>query len=186
MNQTTILIVDDDPSINELLQSVMQEEGWKTNSAVDGDQAIKSFHENLPDLVILDIMMPGIDGVEVCRHIADTSSVPIIMLSALSALDDKVRCLDVGADDYITKPFQTRELIARVKAALRRHHQENGVPGQNLFTSGDLEIDFGARSVKVRGAEVRLTHHEYCLLEELALNPGKALTYEHLLLLEFG
>ena len=126
MHQTTVLVVDDNPSIIELLKSILETEGWKTTSAIDGGKAIKSFYENLPDLVILDINMPGIDGIEVCRHIADSSpSVPIVMLSALSDSANKVRCLGLGANDSITKPFQPEELIARLKAQLRHSQQKS-------------------------------------------------------------
>ena len=182
MHQTTILVVDDDPSINKLLKTILETEGWKTISAIDGDNAIKSFYENLPDLVILDIMMPGTDGIEVCRHIANASpSVPIVMLSALSDSGNKVRCLGMGAYDYITKPFQTEELIARLKALLWHHQQRYGIQERNLFTFDDLEIDFDAQRVRIQGNEVRLPPTEYHLLEELTQNVGKALTYRYLL-----
>ena len=182
MHQTTVLVVDDDPSINDLLKTILEAEGWKTISAIDGDKAIKSFHENLPDIIILDINMPGIDGIEVCRHIANTSpSVPIVMLSALSDLANKVRCLGLGANDYITKPFQPEELIARLKAQLRHHHKENSIQERNLYTSDAFEIDFGTQRVRIQGNEVRLPPTEYRLLEELTKNVGKPLTYKYLL-----
>jgi len=181
MNQkTTILVVDDDPSIIELVQTSLEEEDWNMCSALNGDEALKTIHENLPDLVILDIMMPGIDGTEVCRHINSTSSVPVVMLTAQADLDTKVRCLEMGADDYITKPFQPEELIARVKAVLRRQ-QKNPVSTRTPFISEGLEIDFIAKSVRIQSREVRLTPTEYNLLEELVLNAGKTLTYKYLL-----
>ena len=180
MHRTSILVVDDDPSINEILQRTLEGEGWKTFSAFNGDEAIKSIHKNAPDLVILDIMMPGIDSIEVCRHILNTTSVPVVMLSALDNLENKVKCLSLGADDYITKPFRTEELIARVRAVLHRH-QENPAGLRTSFISGDLEINFNARRVIVKGREIRLTSTEYRLLAELTINAGKVLTYRYLL-----
>ncbi|MDO8715588.1 MAG: response regulator transcription factor [Dehalococcoidales bacterium] len=180
MHQTTILVADDDPSVSELLYTSLGGEGWKLYSAFNGDEAIKAVHENTPDLVILDINMPGIDGIEVCRHIAATSRIPVIMLTAQTDLKDEEKCLSLGADDYITKPFRTGDLIARVKAVLRRR-QENSARLKSPFVSGDLEIEFVAESVRLRGREVRLSHTEYLLLEELALNAGKALTNRYLL-----
>lgn len=181
MSQTTVLVVDDDPVINELIKASLEGEGWTIYSAHDGDEAIKLSHEKQPDLIILDIMMPGIDGVEVCRHIASTSSTPIIMLSALGGLNEKTKCLDIGADDYVTKPFQVEELISRAKAVLRRRHRNDNSASKALSLPSDLVIDFMAKRVKVGGQEVRLTPMEFRLLEELATNAGKALTYRYLL-----
>jgi len=125
--------------------------------------------------------MPKIDGFEVCLRLREWSQIPIIMLSAKSDASDKVRCLNIGADDYITKPFAPDELIARVKSVLRRTEAAAAVPTQPSFASGDLEINFVERRVTVAGNEVRLTPTEYSLLQELVLNAGKVLTYSHLL-----
>lgn len=180
MHQVTILVVDDDPSINELVQDCLEEEGWKTFCAYNGDDALRIVRENNIDLVLLDIMMPGTDGIEVCRQIAAISPVPVIMLSAKGDLDDKLTSLKLGADDYITKPFHPQELIARVKVALRRR-EEKPISSLSSFSSGDLEINFSAKRVRIKGNEVKLTPTEYRLLEELTHDEGKALTYEYLL-----
>ncbi len=174
MRQTTILVADDDPSIAGLLRDTFDGEGWQTCSALNGEEALSSFHQIHPDLVILDVNMPGMDGIEVCRRIAAESPAPVIMLSGIDDSDCKVKCLGLGAVDYVTKAAPLEELIARCKVALRHH-------GSAHFVSGDLEIDFEAMSVKVRGVEIDLTLIEYRLLEELALNAGTALTYEQLL-----
>ncbi len=135
----------------------------------------------LPDLVILDIMMPKMDGFEVCRRLREWSQIPTIMLSARGDETDKVKCLDLGADDYLTKPFGTRELLARVRAVLRRTEATKTVSTPPLFTSGDLRISFAQRQVTVAGKEVKLTPTEYSLLQEFVLNAGKTLTHSYLL-----
>jgi len=180
MHQTTVLIVDDDPHVNELIQDGLQPEGWKTLSVFTGEEAFQLVDEDSPDLIVLDIGLPGINGIETCRHIARISSIPIIMLSGRTDLTDKVASLNAGADDYLTKPFLVDELIAHAKAVLRRY---NGKPVSvlNPFVNDYLEIDFSAKEVKVEGKEVVLTHTEYRLLEELALNAGRTLTYQYLL-----
>ena len=119
MPQVKILVVDDDPVINELIQVTLREEGWEISSARDGEEAISIVHEKLPDLIILDMMMPRMNGLEVCRHVTSMFPIPIIMVSAQCDMDTKVRCLNVGAEDYITKPFRAAELINRVKVVLR-------------------------------------------------------------------
>jgi len=135
----------------------------------------------LPGLVILDIMMPGMDGFEVCRQLREWSKIPIIMLSARGDARDKVKCLDLGADDYITKPFGASELIARVRAVLRRSESVETTPVQPSVVYGDLKISFAQRQVTVAGNEVRLTPTEYNLLQEFVLNAGKLLTHTYLL-----
>jgi len=119
MPQVKILVVDDDPVINELIRVTLREEGWEISSARDGEEAIRIVHEKLPDLIILDMMMPRMNGLEVCRHVTSMFPIPIIMVSAQCDMDTKVRCLNVGAEDYITKPFRAAELINRVKVVLR-------------------------------------------------------------------
>ena len=176
-----ILLVDDDRGILRFLRANMRKEGWETLTAVDGAEALKAFEEKLPDLVILDIMMPKIDGFEVLRRLREWSQIPIIALSARGEATDKVKCLNLGADDYITKPFGIDELIARVRAVLRRSEMASAIPEQSSFTSGDLKINFVERRVTVAGKEVELTPTEYSLLRELVLNAGKVLAYSHLL-----
>ena len=181
MKKTRILIVDDELSIIKFLRANLEAEGFEVLTVMDGVQALQTFEMELPDVVILDIMMPKMDGFEVCRRIREWSQIPVIMLSARGDVDDKVKCLDLGADDYITKPFGKGELTARVRAVLRRTKLVTAVPAQPSFSSGDLEINFVKRQVTVVSKEVKLTPTEYNLLRELVLNAGKVLTHTHLL-----
>ena len=181
MHRPSVLIVDDDPGIVRFIRANLKAEDYETFSAMDGSEALQAVEKELPDLVILDVVMPRMDGFEVCRQIREWSQVPIIMLSARGDEEDKVACLELGADDYLTKPFGIRELLARVKAALRHAGASQTMPTQPSFSSDDFEIDFVARRVAVGGSEVRLTRTEYQLLQELVLNRGKVLTHSHLL-----
>ena len=181
MKETRILVVDDELSIIKFLRANLEAKGYKVLAAMDGAEALQTFEMELPDLMILDIMMPKMDGFEVCRRIREWSQTPIIMLSARGDESDKVKCLDLGADDYITKPFGASELIARVRAVLRRTEAIATTPTRPSFTSGDLQISFAQRQVTVAGKEVKLTPTEYSLLQELVLNAGKVLTHTHLL-----
>ncbi len=181
MPKTRILVVDDELSIIKFLRANLEAKGYEVLAAVDGVEALQTIEMELPDLVILDIMMPKMDGFEVCRRLREWSQTPIIMLSARGDESDKVKCLDLGADDYITKPFGASELIARVRAVMRRTEATATVPTQPSFTSGDLKINFVKRQVTVAGKEVRLTPTEYNLLQEFVLNAGKVLTHTHLL-----
>ena len=181
MKKTRILVVDDEPSIIKFLRANLEAKGYEVLVAMNGAEALQTFEMELPDLMILDIMMPKMDGFEVCRRLREWSQTPIIMLSARGDVGDKVKCLDLGADDYITKPFGKDELVARVKAVLRRTESAATVPSQPAFTSSDLEISFAQRQVTIAGKEVKLTPTEYNLLQELVLNAGKVLTHTHLL-----
>ena len=181
MNKTRILVVDDELSIIKFLRANLESKGYEVLTAINGAEALQTFEMELPDLVILDIMMPKMDGFEVCRRLREWSQIPIIMLSARGDESDKVKCLDLGADDYITKPFGKDELIARVRAVTRRTETAASMPTQPSFTSGDLEISFAQRRVTVAGKEVKLTPTEYTLLQEFVLNAGKVLTHTHLL-----
>ncbi|MGD9116036.1 MAG: response regulator transcription factor [Dehalococcoidia bacterium] len=181
MKKIRILIVDDELSILKYLRSNLEAEGYEVIAAMDGVQALKRVETEMPDLVVLDIMMPSMDGHEVCRRLREWSQIPVIMLSALANESDKVKCLDLGADDYITKPFGKDEFIARVRAVMRRAREASAAPSIPSIASGDLEINFSKRKVTVGGKEVELTSTEYALLQELALNAGKVLTYTHLL-----
>jgi len=181
MNKTRILVVDDELSIIKFLRANLEARGYEVLAAMDGAEALQTIEMELPDLVILDIMMPKMDGFEVCRRVREWSQIPVIMLSARGDESDKVKCLDLGADDYITKPFGKGELIARVRAVLRRSETAATIPTQPSFTSGDLQISFAQRRVTVAGKEVKLTPTEYSLLQEFVLNVGKVLTHTHLL-----
>ncbi len=181
MNKTRILVVDDELSIIKFLRANLEARDYEVLAAMDGAEALHTIEMELPDLVILDIMMPKIDGFEVCRRLREWSQISIIMLSARGDERDKVKCLDLGADDYITKPFGATELIARVKAVLRRTETVGSIPTQPSFTSSDLQINFVNRQVTVAGKEVKLTPTEYSLLQEFVLNAGKVLTHTYLL-----
>lgn len=181
MHRLRILIVDDESTIVKFLRANLEANGFETLGAMDGAEALQTIERELPDLLILDIMMPQMDGFEVCRRLREWSQIPIIMLSALGDVSDKVKCLDLGADDYITKPFAVDELMARVKSVFRRAQTAKTAPTQPSFTSGELQINFVERRVTVAGSEVTLTPTEYSLLQELVLNAGKVLTHTHLL-----
>ncbi len=181
MVKSRILVVDDEISIVKFLRANLESKGYEVLAAMNGAEALQTFEMELPDLVILDIMMPKMDGFEVCRRLREWSQVPIIMLSARGDEKDKVKCLDLGADDYITKPFGANELTARVGAVLRRTREGATIPTKPFFTSGDLKINFAQRKVSIADKEVKLTPTEYNLLQEFVLNAGKVLTHTHLL-----
>jgi two-component system KDP operon response regulator KdpE len=181
MTKDRILVVDDELSIVKFLRANLETRGYHVLAAMDGEEALSIFERELPDLVILDVMMPRMNGFEVCQRLREWSQTPIIMLSARGDEKDKVKCLDLGADDYITKPFGASELIARVSAVLRRSEKANSAPVQPAFVSDELKINFAQRQVTIDGQEVRLTPIEFALLQELALNAGKVLTHVHLL-----
>ena len=179
--QQTILIVDDEAAILKLLRANLQAKGFDVLSAMDGATAIRTVESELPDLLLLDINIPKMDGFETCRQLREWSQIPIIMLSARGDEEDKVKCLELGADDYLTKPFGAGELVARVNAVLRRADTAHAVPARSSCTCGDIQINFAQRGVTLAGSEVRLTPTEYSLLKELALNAGKVLTSAELL-----
>ncbi len=181
MKKTCILVVDDEVSIIRFVSARLRKEGYEIITASNGEEALLRAEEENPTLVLLDIMMPKMDGFEVCRRLREWSEVPIIMLSAKGEESDKVKCLDLGADDYVTKPFGGEELLARVRAVLRRAEVTGAVSDRPPFTSGDLKISFAQRQVTVAGREVKLTPTEFGLLQELTLNAGKVLTHTHLL-----
>jgi two-component system KDP operon response regulator KdpE len=176
-----ILTVDDELSILRFLRSNLEDKGYTVISATNGEEALHMIEKELPDLIILDVMMPKMDGFEVCRQLREWSQIPIIMLSARDIEKDKVRCLDLGADDYIVKPFGANELIAQVSAVLRRTKTVSLPATKAIITSCDLVINFAARQVTSAGLEIKLTPTEYALLQELAVNAGKVLTHTHLL-----
>jgi two-component system, OmpR family, response regulator len=176
-----ILLVDDEDSIQTLLSYPLRKDGYHVTSAQDGGEALTRFSEGRFDLVILDLMLPKLDGVEVCRQLRSRSQVPIIMLTAKGSETDKVAGLEVGADDYITKPFSMREFRSRVKAALRRSRMVGDVPADESISSGDLEIDFGRRMVHLGEEAINVTYVEFEILGALARTPGRVLSRETLL-----
>jgi DNA-binding response OmpR family regulator len=179
-----ILLVDDEQSIQTLLSYPLRKEGYDVVQATDGRQALDRFDEQAFDLVVLDLMLPKLDGLEVCRRLRSKSAVPIIMLTAKSEEIDKVVGLELGADDYITKPFSMREFSSRVKAALRRVQMSRPAetaPDEAPLVVSNLRIDFSKRTVRVRGDEAQLTYVEFELLSTLARNPGRVFTRDMLL-----
>ena len=181
MRKSRILIVDDDIGIVKAVRANLRARDWETLAAMDGVEALDVIGREQPDLVILDITMPRMDGFEVCRQVREWSRVPIIMLSAHHDVEEKVKCLNVGADDYITKPFGVNELAARVTAVLRRTKESGIEPTAPSFNSGDVQVNFVERRVVVRGEEVKLTPTEYNLLQELVLGAGKVFSHSTLL-----
>jgi DNA-binding response OmpR family regulator len=176
-----ILLVDDEQSIQTLLSYPLRKDGYHVTSALDGGEALQRFDEGRFDLVILDLMLPRLDGVEVCRQLRSRSQVPIIMLTAKGSETDKVAGLEVGADDYITKPFSMREFRSRVKAALRRSRMGGEATEGGAIETGELTIDFDRRMVTLREEEIKVTYVEFEILGALARSPGRVLTRETLL-----
>jgi DNA-binding response OmpR family regulator len=176
-----ILLVDDEQSIQTLLIYPLRKDGYHVTSALDGSEALRRFEEGRFDLVILDLMLPRLDGVEVCRQLRSRSQVPIIMLTAKGSETDKVAGLEVGADDYITKPFSMREFRSRVKAALRRSRMVERASEDEAIVCGELTIDFDRRMVTLGEEEVKVTYVEFEILGALARSPGRVLTRETLL-----
>jgi two-component system KDP operon response regulator KdpE len=178
MHRTRVLIVDDDPDVVSLIQGIFGKT-YESRGARNGLEALKVLEDWPPELVILDLVMSGLDGFTVCHQIRERSSIPILVLSGRQNENDKVRALDLGADDYLTKPFSREELLARVRALLRRSRQ--GTVTVSVLQDDRLQIDFGKRLVTIDGQQVRLTPIEYGLLEQLASNPGKLMTHAMLL-----
>ena len=178
MSGATILVVDDEPQIRRVMRSTLSAHGYLITEATNGEDAVESVRKNRPDLVLLDVNMPGIGGLDACREIRRSSDAPIIMLTVRNAERDKVLALDAGADDYVVKPFGIEELLARIRAALRRYSPGEEVPP---FVSKDVTIDFESRQVTVRGRTVHLTPKEYDVLKHLVANQGKPLTHRRLL-----
>ena len=176
-----ILLVDDEQSVQTLLAYPLRKDGYEVVPAFDGREALDRFAERRFDLVVLDVMLPKVDGIEVCRRLRSRSQVPIIMLTAKDDETDKVLGLEMGADDYITKPFSVREFRSRVRAALRRSDMLRGRVGGEPIHAGEIEIDFERRAVTARGDLARLTYVEFELLATLARAPGRVMTREMLL-----
>lgn len=180
-----ILVVDDEPQITRVLKTTLSSQGYGVRTASDGDEAIQMMRDWTPDLVITDLRMPNLGGLELCRQIRAKSRIPIIVLSVKGEERIKVEALDAGADDYVTKPFGVHELLARVRAALRRAAAPEQ-PESPLIEAGDFRIDIATRSVRVRDREVHLTPKEFELLIYLARHAGKVLTHRNLLAAVWG
>ena len=167
----SVLIVDDDSKLRALLADYLKKEDFRVFAAVSGPEALTAFAEHNPDIVVLDLMLPGMDGYEVCRRIREKSTVPVIMLTARDAEYDRLNGLEIGADDYVTKPFSIRELTARVRALLRRSYGALSAPPITQFAVGDLVLDTAQHTVRRGGISIDLTPIEFSLLECLIKNP---------------
>jgi two-component system KDP operon response regulator KdpE len=181
---TTILTVDDDPHVVRSLRAALESHGYEVRAASSGAAALQACASQRPDVVLLDLAMPGLDGVDVCRRLRSWSQIPILVLSARVQEAEKVRALDAGADDYVTKPFGTEELLARIRAAVRREQARRDE--DPIIRAGPLCIDLLARRVEVNDQEVHLTPTEYELLRVLASNSDRVLTHRHLLRAALG
>ena len=179
----TILIVDDEPQIRRVMRATLTSRGYTVIEARNGDEALVLLQREGPDMILLDVNMPGRSGLEICRDIRQSNDIPIIMLTVRNAERDKVQALDAGADDYVVKPFGAEELVARIRRALRRAAPVDSIPP---FSSTDLKIDFEKRAVVMRGQPIRLTPKEFELLRQLVVNQGKALPHRRLLQAVWG
>ncbi|MHC5252728.1 response regulator YycF [Listeria kieliensis] len=190
MSEKKVLVVDDEKPIADIVKFNLNKEGFDVYCAYDGDEALELVEEVQPDLILLDIMLPGRDGIEVCREVRKKYDMPIIMVTAKDSEIDKVLGLELGADDYVTKPFSNRELIARVKANLRRHSQTSSQAAEENENSeleiGSLVIHPDAYVASKRGETIELTHREFELLHYLAKHMGQVMTREHLLQTVWG
>jgi len=178
MERGTILVVDDEPNIAELIELYLSREGYQVVTADSGEAALRAAAEHRPRLVVLDIGLPDIDGLEVCRRLRQTSTIPVIFLTARDSEVDRVVGLELGADDYVTKPFSPPELVARVKAVLRR---TDPAATTDIIQAADATIDLGRREVRVRGEVIAFTAREFELLQFLAEHPGLALSRQQIL-----
>jgi two-component system response regulator ResD len=186
LSEGLILVVDDEEHIRELVRLYMEKDGYTVAVAADGEEAVQKAKQLHPQLIILDIMLPKLDGWDVCREVRKFSEIPIIMLTAKGEEFDKVLGLELGADDYLTKPFSPRELVARVKAILRRAVPEESVSNEDLLSFPGLTINQSSREVMVDEREATLTPKEFDLLWFFAKNPGKVFTREQLLTAVWG
>jgi DNA-binding response OmpR family regulator len=181
MKKYRILVVDDDSSIRKFVKANLEARDYQVLVAGDGDESLKIIEEELPDLILLDIMMPRLDGFKVCQQVREWSDIPIIMISAKDSENDKVKCFDYGADDYLTKPFALRELLSRVKAVLRRSQTAEKSSHQSSYQNGSLVVDFSKQVATLDGKSVKLTALEYKILAYLTLNAGRIITPNQLL-----
>ena len=176
-----ILVVDDEPSVTDLLAYNLRKALYEVQVAADGRAALQFVREFHPDLILLDLMIPEVDGLDVCRELRKSSNVPIIMITALGEETDRVVGLELGADDYVTKPFSVRELMARIKAVLRRVENKTDEPSTIISGAGGLRMDVDSRTVTVANSPIELTRLEFDLLHRLLINRGRVLTRERLL-----
>jgi DNA-binding response OmpR family regulator len=176
-----VLVVDDDPLLVRLVRTHLEKAGYRVTEAADGEQALEAAATELPDLVVLDLMLPKLDGYEVCRRIREFSLVPVVMLTARGEPVDRLRGFEMGADDYLAKPFMPAELVARVRAVLRRSSHGNLATTPAVVRCGEVSIDLLRRKVSVRDETVKLTATEFQLLQQLAINAGKVLSHTELL-----
>jgi two-component system, OmpR family, KDP operon response regulator KdpE len=183
MNSASILVVDDEPQIRRVLRSTLSFRGYTITEVSSGEEAVEVASKLKPDLILLDVNLPGMSGIDTCREIRRTTDAPIIMLTVRSAERDKVVALDAGADDYVTKPFGIEELLARIRASLRRHPSADALPP---FDSKELSVDFESRRVTVAGEEVHLAPKEFEVLRHLIANLGKPVTHRRLLQIVWG
>lgn len=181
MKKSDIVVVDDEKSILKLISSQLRVRGYNVYTGLDGEEAISLVEQHNPDLLLLDIRMPNMNGLEVCKRLREWSSVPIIIVSALSDANHAVEALDLGADDYLRKPFHLAELLARVRTQLRRAEERPNPQAQSVFRAGPLTVNFSRRQVTVHDREVKLTPIEYSVLEQLVQNAGKVMTHQMLL-----
>jgi len=181
MKKQTVLVADDDPRLLRLVQRNLELAGYRVLTAGDGQGALRMSEAEKPDCLVLDIMMPGVDGLDVCRRVREYSTAPIIMLTAKDTEEDKVQGLDSGADDYLTKPFSSPELVARVRAQLRRATDYTREDAQPSFTCDELTVDFAQHQASLDGKPVNLTPTEYRILAYLARNAGRVVTQPDLL-----
>jgi DNA-binding response OmpR family regulator len=177
-----ILIIEDESSVRKVIKSYLEREGYFVEGAQDGESGLKLFDDDKYDLVILDLMLPGLSGVEICKNLRNRSEVYIFILTSKGTVDDKIQGLNIGADEYLVKPFSPRELCARVNALFRRFPKEE----KPLYDDGYLKIDHGRRLVLVGNKEINLTNNEYGLLSELVVNKGRVLSRERIIDSVFG
>ena len=185
VKKDSILVVDDEPGVRQVLSMLLKTEGFDVLEAADGKECLRLAYKHRPDLVLLDILMPDRDGREVCRRLREISDVPILMLTALSDMKEKVNRLSDGADDYVTKPFHNEELVARIRALLRRAHQANP-PHPLLYQDGRLDVDFEAHRLAVKGKPVSLSPKLWRLFECLVARKDRVVTREELLRYVWG
>jgi len=178
-DRATVLVIDDEPPIRRLLRTTLAAQDYRVIEAADGREGLSLLRHEKPDVLLVDLGLPDIDGLELIRMIRAESPVPIVVLSSRDDERGKVEALDLGADDYVTKPFGMEELVARLRTALRHRLQQQG--GRPTFRSGDLTVDLVRRIVTVRGEEVKLSPKEYDLLQQFVVHAGKVLTHRHLL-----
>ena len=187
MSAPKILVVDDEPAVTDLLAYNLRKSGYEPLVAADGREALRLARQARPDLILLDLMIPELDGLDVCRELRKTSAVPIIMITARGEEIDRVVGLELGADDYVSKPFSVRELLARIKAVLRRAAQATkGTPDTSLHGKAGLLLDMDSRQANVEGSPLELTRLEFDLLHLLLSNAGRVLTRQRLLELAWG